>query len=103
MPVPFDEEKVDSYELGAKIDVGGDFRLNVAAFQADYQDMQLIFRQGVVPLLFNAGKATIRGFEAELQLSSDRPSARSRRIQHARRRDQEHHADSRGRRHGRAR
>ena len=66
VPVPFDEEKVDSYELGAKLDVGRTFRLNVAAFQADYEDIQLIFRQGVVPLLFNAGNATIRGFEAEL-------------------------------------
>ena len=67
MPVPFDEEKVDSYELGAKLDVGRDLRLNVAAFRADYEDIQLIFRQGVVPLLFNAGKATIKGFEAEFR------------------------------------
>jgi iron complex outermembrane receptor protein len=66
VPVPFDEEKVDSYELGAKLDIGGGFRLNVAAFQADYEDIQLIFRQGVVPLLFNAGAATIKGVEAEL-------------------------------------
>jgi iron complex outermembrane receptor protein len=66
VPVPFGEEKVDSYELGAKLDIGRDFRLNVAAFQADYEDIQLIFRQGVVPLLFNAGKATIKGFETEV-------------------------------------
>lgn len=65
LPVPFDEEKVDSYELGAKIDAGRSFRLNLAAFKADYQDIQLIFRQGVVPLLFNAGNATISGLEAE--------------------------------------
>jgi iron complex outermembrane recepter protein len=64
LPVPFDEETVDSYEIGAKLDFG-DFRLNMAAFQADYQDIQLVFRQGVVPLLFNAGEARIRGFEAE--------------------------------------
>jgi iron complex outermembrane receptor protein len=66
VPVPFDEEKVDSYELGAKLDIGREFRLNLAAFQADYEDIQLIFRQGVVPLLFNAGNATIRGLEGEL-------------------------------------
>jgi iron complex outermembrane receptor protein len=72
VPVPFDEEKVDSYELGAKFDAGRDFRLNLAAFQADYSDIQLIFRQGVVPLLFNAGNATIRGLEGEL---SYRPTA----------------------------
>lgn len=66
VPVPFDEETVDSYELGTKIDVGRDFRLNVAAFRAKYHDIQMIFRQGVVPLLFNAGEATIDGIEAEL-------------------------------------
>ena len=43
----------------------GDARLNLAAFQANYDDIQLIFRQGVVPLLFNAGAARMRGFEAE--------------------------------------
>ena len=65
VPTPFDEEKVDSYEVGAKFDFG-DFRLNTAAFRAEYGNIQLIFRQGVVPLLFNAGKARIQGLEAEL-------------------------------------
>lgn len=64
VPVPFAQEKVTSYEVGAKTNIGR-LRLNVAAFQANYDDIQLIFRQGVVPLLFNAGKARIRGFEAE--------------------------------------
>jgi iron complex outermembrane receptor protein len=67
VPVPFDKESVDSYELGAKLDVGSAFRLNVAAFRADYNDIQMIFRQGVVPLLFNAGEATIQGLEAEFR------------------------------------
>ncbi|MBO9669144.1 MAG: TonB-dependent receptor [Sphingobium sp.] len=65
VPTPFDEEKVDSYEIGAKFDFG-DFRFNAAAFRAEYGNIQLIFRQGVVPLLFNAGKARIQGLEAEL-------------------------------------
>ncbi len=65
VPVPFDEEKVDSYEIGAKVNLG-DFRFNAAAFRANYSNIQLIFRQGVVPLLFNAGKARITGFEAEV-------------------------------------
>jgi len=65
VPVPFDEEKVDSYELGAKFGAGRGFRLNLAAFRADYDDIQLIFRQGVVPLLFNAGEATIEGLEGD--------------------------------------
>jgi iron complex outermembrane receptor protein len=70
VPVPFDEESVESYEIGAKMDFG-DVRLNLAAFQANYDDIQLIFRQGVVPLLFNAGKARIRGFEAEASYHPD--------------------------------
>lgn len=70
VPVPFDEESVTSYEVGAKADLG-DFRLNLAGFRANYDDIQLIFRQGVVPLLFNAGEARLSGFEAEL---SYRPS-----------------------------
>jgi iron complex outermembrane recepter protein len=67
LPVGFDEESVDSYEVGAKADIGRDLRLNVAVFRAGYTDIQMIFRQGVVPLLFNAGEATIQGFEAELR------------------------------------
>jgi iron complex outermembrane receptor protein len=70
VPVPFDEETVESFELGAKMDFG-DARLNLAAFQANYDDIQLIFRQGVVPLLFNAGRARIRGFEAEASYHPD--------------------------------
>ena len=64
LPVPFADESVTSYEAGIKTNIGR-LRLNLAAFQAEYQDIQLIFRQGVVPLLFNAGEARIRGFEAE--------------------------------------
>jgi iron complex outermembrane receptor protein len=64
VPLPFDEESVTSYEVGAKTNIGR-LRFNLAAFQANYDDIQLIFRQGVVPLLFNAGKARIRGLEAE--------------------------------------
>jgi len=61
---------VDSFELGAKMDFG-DVTLNLAAFNASYEDIQLIFRQGVVPLLFNAGEARLRGLEAELSYQND--------------------------------
>lgn len=64
LPVPFADERVTSYEIGAKTNIGR-LRLNIAAFEAQYDDIQLIFRQGVVPLLFNAGEARIRGLEAE--------------------------------------
>ncbi len=67
VPVPFDEEDVTSYEVGIKTNIGR-LRFNLAAFQADYDNIQLIFRQGVVPLLFNAGQARIRGVEAEANL-----------------------------------
>lgn len=69
LPVPFAEEKVTSYEIGAKTNIGR-LRLNLAAFEAQYDDIQLIFRQGVVPLLFNAGEARIRGLEAEASYRS---------------------------------
>ncbi|OYY92081.1 MAG: TonB-dependent receptor [Sphingomonas sp. 28-66-16] len=69
VPVPFNDEKVTSYEIGVKTQFGR-VRFNVAAYQAEYQDIQLIFRQGVVPLLFNAGEARIRGVEAELNYRS---------------------------------
>ncbi len=70
LPVPFDQEKVGSFEVGAKVDLGN-FRFNTAAFLANYSDIQLIFRQGVVPLLFNAGKARIKGVEGEMSYRSD--------------------------------
>lgn len=65
VPLPFGEESVTSYEVGVKTNFAG-VRFNLSAFQADYSDIQLIFRQGVVPLLFNAGEARIRGLEAEM-------------------------------------
>src|SRR5690606_24695478 len=68
VPVPFSEETVDTLELGFKADITDAFRLNAALFSSDYDDIQLIYRQGVVPLLFNAGEATIDGVELEFQL-----------------------------------
>jgi len=65
LPLPFAQESVTSYEAGIKTNFNH-FRFNLSAFRADYDDIQLIFRQGVVPLLFNAGKARISGLEAEL-------------------------------------
>lgn len=68
LPVPFAEETVDTLEFGFKADITDNFRLNGALFSSDYDDIQLIYRQGVVPLLFNAGKATIDGVELEFLL-----------------------------------
>jgi len=65
LPTAFDEEKAETYELGFKSEFGGSFRLNAAVFHTTYTDMQLIYRVGIVPLLFNAGEATIDGAEVE--------------------------------------
>ena len=65
LPVPFDKEQVATWEIGVKADLADKLRVNAAAFASQYEDMQLIFRQGVVPLLFNAGSASIDGVEVE--------------------------------------
>src|SRR5512139_867529 len=66
----FKPETVNSYEIGGKFDLlGNTMRLNVAAFNSDYTDMQITYRgpapNGVAPFLTNAGKASIKGAEVE--------------------------------------
>ena len=68
----FKPEKAKSYELGTKLDLfGNTVRLNLAVFDSDYTDMQVTYRgpapAGVAPFLTNAGKASIKGAEAELR------------------------------------
>jgi iron complex outermembrane receptor protein len=65
LPIAFNEEKAETYEVGIKSEFGGVFRVNAAVFQTKYTDMQLTYRIGIVPLLFNAGEATIQGGEIE--------------------------------------
>jgi iron complex outermembrane receptor protein len=65
IPTSFDSEEAETYELGVKTEFGGNFRFNAAIFHTTYTDMQLIYRVGIVPLLFNAGEATIKGAEME--------------------------------------
>lgn len=71
----FDEETVDTYEIGAKTSFGGWIpgRFNIALFDNDFTDMQL--QTGYVSssaaqttAIFNAGKSEIKGLEAELFL-----------------------------------
>jgi iron complex outermembrane receptor protein len=67
----FKPEKAKSVELGAKLDLlSNTVRLNLAVFDSDYTDMQITYRgpapAGVAPFLTNAGKASIKGMEAEL-------------------------------------
>jgi iron complex outermembrane receptor protein len=65
IPTSFDEEQAETFEIGIKSEFGGVLRVNAALFQTSYTDMQLIYRVGIVPLLFNAGEATIKGGEVE--------------------------------------
>lgn len=65
-PTPFKSEEAETWEIGFKSDLGDSVRLNGALFTTDYENMQLTYRVGIVPVLFNAGEATIRGAELEL-------------------------------------
>lgn len=67
--VKFNPETLTSYEAGFK----GDFfdrtlRLNAAIFMADYKDLQLSYYQNGRLVYENAGKARIKGLEAEATL-----------------------------------
>jgi len=70
--LPYEEETVDSYEIGLKSDLlDGLLRLNLSAFYATYDDYQVFqFRfdpfSGTTALLVsNAAEVTTKGFEAE--------------------------------------
>ena len=65
-PISFEPETAETFELGVKLDPTDNLRVNIAAFSSDYDDIQMTYRLGVVPLLFNAGLASIDGAEIEL-------------------------------------
>jgi iron complex outermembrane receptor protein len=65
-PISFEPETAETIELGVKLDPTDNLRINIAAFSSDYDDIQMTYRLGVVPLLFNAGVASIDGGEVEL-------------------------------------
>jgi iron complex outermembrane receptor protein len=65
-PTSFEPETANTYEVGMKSAwLDNTLRLNVAAFYTDYEDIQIIIRQGFAPITFNAGEAEISGFELE--------------------------------------
>ncbi|MEH6570355.1 MAG: TonB-dependent receptor, partial [Halioglobus sp.] len=69
---PFDQEEVDSYEVGLKADFFENLmRLNVAAYYMDYVDLQVFLAApgGIGFVVENAGEATIQGLELELFVS----------------------------------
>ena len=68
----YDPEFVESFEIGFKYNTeDGRFALNVAAFYADYTDIQLetLAPDGIAPQLDNAGEGEIKGFELESRWS----------------------------------
>jgi iron complex outermembrane recepter protein len=65
-PISFHDETAQSWELGFKTDPIDNLRVNVAVFSTEYDDIQMTYRLGVVPLLFNAGVASIEGAELEI-------------------------------------
>jgi iron complex outermembrane receptor protein len=74
-PGPFDEEKVNSYELGFKAQPGdGMATINAAVYVNDINDMQRELNlsdplAGVVQVIRNTADATIWGIEIEAQIA----------------------------------
>ena len=70
-PLPFDEESVDTVEMGTKWEsAGGRSRINAAAFHSKYEDIQLVlFDTFGAPINQNGGDATIKGLELEVQFA----------------------------------
>jgi iron complex outermembrane receptor protein len=68
-PISFNDETAETYEIGVKTNPAPGLRVNGAVFTTAYDDIQMTYRLGVVPLLFNAGAATISGSEVELAYS----------------------------------
>lgn len=67
-PGPYDEEKVDAFEIGLKADwLEGRLRTNLAGFYNMYNDLQrTVLTPSISQEKLNAADATIVGFEAEL-------------------------------------
>lgn len=67
---PFGDEKLDAYEMGAKLELlGGRARLNLAGFYYKYGNIQLqSFKNSGPPTVYNAASATLYGLDAELSL-----------------------------------
>ena len=64
--IPYDPEKLTSYELGLKTELfDRRLRANLSAYLMDYKDMQIQTFQDGVQRFENAGKARIWGWEAE--------------------------------------
>lgn len=72
--IAFDDEKVDSFEIGVKGRVaGGKLQVRAAAFLNKYDNLQVSMFDGVAALIVgNAARSSTRGAELELQLAASR-------------------------------
>jgi iron complex outermembrane recepter protein len=61
----FSPEQANSWEVGAKINIGQLARVSAALFDTKYKNIQIVVREGIAPVVQNAGDATIKGFEVE--------------------------------------
>jgi len=63
----YDEETVDSYELGMKNNISDELRVSVAVFRAIYDDLQrTVLLSDGSQTIGNSGKSTVDGAELEL-------------------------------------
>jgi iron complex outermembrane receptor protein len=73
LPSSYQPETVDSVEVGLKAYWPEHrLRVNLALFDADYDDLQIIVRESFNPLTFNAGRARVRGGELEVSWAPTR-------------------------------
>jgi iron complex outermembrane receptor protein len=68
-PISFNPETAESWEVGFKMDPADTVRLNVALFTTDYDDIQMTYRLGVVPLAVQRGRGLHHGGELELEFA----------------------------------
>lgn len=67
----FKPEFVTSYEMGVKSELfDRRLRLNVAGFYTDYKDLQTTVTVLIAPTVQNAGKARMKGIEAEFEAAT---------------------------------
>ena len=65
-PTDYEPETVASYEAGVKSNTSdGRFKLNLALFRAEYEDLQVTIRESINPITVNGGSANLQGAELE--------------------------------------
>ena len=57
-------EEVKSFEIGAKYEKNG-YRINLAAFSMDYDNIQVSIFTNIAPVIKNGGEGEVSGFELE--------------------------------------